>query len=144
MVAAQGLDNAVPTALMPPTELAPMSQAFYSWPKWGQYVETKGKNGEPVDLPEAQRLLDLYGEWMATADTEAQARIWREMLENHVGNQWSIGTVAGALQPVLVKAGLRNVPDRAIYSWEPTSMLGIYRIDEFYWDRTVGREALLR
>ena len=51
MVGAQGLDNAIPTALMPPTELAPMRQDNYAWPKWGQYVETKGKNGEPVDVP---------------------------------------------------------------------------------------------
>ena len=144
MVAAQGLDNAIPTALMPPTELAPMSQAFYSWPKWGQYVETKGKNGEPCDIPEAQRLIDLYREWMATGDAATQARVWREMLHNHADNQWSIGTIAGALQPVVIKAGMRNVPTRAIYSWEPTSMLGIYRMDEFYWERAMGREAQAR
>jgi peptide/nickel transport system substrate-binding protein len=144
MVAAQGLDNAVPTPVMPPTELAPMSQAFYSWPKWGQYVETKGKNGEDCDVAEARHLLQLYGEWMATGDAGAQARIWREMLHNHAENQWTIGTVAGALQPVVAKAGLRNVPERALFSWEPTSMLGIYRIDEFYWDRAAGREAALR
>jgi peptide/nickel transport system substrate-binding protein len=66
------------------------------------------------------------------------------MLHNHADNQWSIGTVTGALQPVVIKAGLRNVPTRAIYSWEPTSMLGIYRMDEFYWERAMGREAQAR
>jgi peptide/nickel transport system substrate-binding protein len=121
-----------------------MSQAFYSWPKWGQYVETKGKNGEECDLPEARRLLALYGEWMATGDAEMQARIWREMLQNHAENQWTIGTVSGALQPIVIKAGLKNVPERAVYSWEPTAMLGIYRMDEFYWDRALGREARMR
>ncbi len=144
MVAAQGLDNAVPTPLMPPTELAPKSQAFYSWPKWGQYVETKGKNGEPADLPEARQLLELYDQWMATGDPDIQARIWRAMLQNHAENQWSIGTVAGALQPVVTKAGMKNVPERALYSWEPTSMLGVYRMDEFYWERAIGREAYAR
>jgi peptide/nickel transport system substrate-binding protein len=144
MVAAQGFNNAIPTELMPPTELAPMMQEFYSWPKWGQYVETKGKNGEPCDMAEAQQLLDLYTQWMATGDLEAQARIWREMLANHAANQWSIGTVAGALQPVVIKAGMKNVPERALYSWEPTSLLGIYRMDEFYWDRAIGREAHAR
>jgi peptide/nickel transport system substrate-binding protein len=81
---------------------------------------------------------------MATGDAETQARVWREMLHNHADNQWSIGTVTGALQPVVIKAGMRNVPTRAIYSWEPTSMLGIYRMDEFYWERAMGREALAR
>jgi len=144
MVAAQGLNNAIPTPLMPPTELAPMMQEFYSWPKWGQYIETKGKNGEACDMAEARQLLELYEQWMATADPDTQARIWREMLQNHADNQWTIGTVAGALQPVVVKAGMKNVPERALYSWEPTSLLGVYRMDEFYWDRALGREARAR
>jgi peptide/nickel transport system substrate-binding protein len=143
MVAAQGIDLAVPTAAMAPTELAPMMQTFYSWPKWGQYVETKGKNGEACDMPEARRLLELYDRWMSTGDRAVQAETWREMLANHVENQWSIGTIAGALQPVVVRNGLINVPKKALYSWEPTAMLGVYRIDEFYWDKTSGKEASL-
>ena len=144
MVAAQGLDLAIPTASMPPTELAPTRQDTYSWAKWGQSFETKGQNGEPVDIPEAKRLLELYGEWMSTGDVAVQERVWREMLENHAANQWSIGTVAGALQPVVTRNGLKNVPDKAYFSWEPTALLGIYRIDEFYWDRQTGKEARLQ
>lgn len=141
MVASQGLDLAVPTAEMPPAELAPMRQDNYAWSKWGQFFETKGMSGEAIDIPEARRLADLYKAWMSTGDVARQGEIWAEMLQNHVENQWSIGTVAGALQPVIVKNGLKNVPERAVYSWEPTAMLGIYRVDEFYWDRTAGREA---
>ena len=141
MVASQGLDLAVPTAKMAPTELAPMRQDFYAWPKWGQYVETKGKNGEPVDIPEAQRLIELYKSWMSTADDAAQEAVWREMLRNHVENLWSIGTVAGALQPIVVKAGLTNLPAKALYSWEPTAFLGVYRLDEVFWDRAAGKAA---
>jgi peptide/nickel transport system substrate-binding protein len=141
MVAAQGLDNAIPTAFMPPTELAPMRQDNYAWPKWGQYVETKGKNGEAVDLPEAKRLTELYSQWMATGDKGAQQEIWREMLRNHAENQWIIGTVAGALQPIAMKNGLHGLPAKALYSWEPTAMIGIYRPDEIYWNRATGKEA---
>mgnify|MGYP006145720639 CR=1 FL=1 len=50
---------------------------------------------------------------------------WREMLKNHAENQWIIGTIAGSLQPVTAKNGLRNLPAKALYSWEPTSMLGV-------------------
>jgi peptide/nickel transport system substrate-binding protein len=144
MVAAQGLDNAVPTPIMPPTELVPMRQDVYVWPKWGQFIETKGKNGEKVDMPEAQRLLDLYESWMSTGDKEAQAKAWREILANHAENQWIIGTVAGALQPVVMKNGLKNLPPKALYSWEPTAMIGIYRADEIFWDRAMSREARLQ
>jgi peptide/nickel transport system substrate-binding protein len=143
MVAAQGLDLAVPTAVMPPSELAPIRQDSYAWAKWGQYQETRGGMGEPVEDPEAKRLLVLYHQWLATADSAEQSRIWREMLRIRAENVWSIGTVAGALQPIVIRSGLKNLPERAVYSWEPTSMLGVYRIDELFWDRPPAREAWL-
>jgi peptide/nickel transport system substrate-binding protein len=144
MSAGQGLDNAIPTPVMPPIELAPIRQDTWSWPKWGQHWETKGKNGEPVDMREAERLMELYDRWMSSSDEAEKAKVWRDMLANHAENQWIIGTVAGALQPIVVKAGLTNLPKKALYSWEPTSMLGVYRIDELYWDAAVGKEAALR
>jgi peptide/nickel transport system substrate-binding protein len=144
MVAAPGLDNAVPTPIMPPTELAPMRQDVYAWPKWGQYIETKGKNGDPVDLPEAKELLDLCDQWMSTSDEAVQEKVWRAMLRNHAEHQWTIGTVAGALQPIVVRNGLQNLPAKALYSWEPTAMIGIYRVDEIFWNRVAGKEALAR
>ena len=91
--------------MMPPTELAPMRQDNYAWPKWGQYVETEGKDGEAPDMPEAQRLIALYRPGWAPATTRPQAHVWREMLVNHAENQWSIGTVAGELQPIVVRQG---------------------------------------
>jgi len=141
MVAAQGFDNAIPTAIMPPTEFVPMRQDNYSWSKWGQYIETKGQNGEQVDIPEAKRLLDLYATWMNTSDEAVQADSWREILRNHAENQWVIGTVAGALQPIVVRNGLLGLPAKALYSFEPTAMLGIYRVDEIYWNKAAGKEA---
>ncbi len=141
MVAAQGFDNAIPTAIMPPTEFAPMRQDNYAWPRWGQYVETKGKNGEAVDIPEAKRLLELYSVWMDTGDKAVQAEAWREILRNHAENQWVIGTVGGALQPIVMRNGLRGLPEKALYSWEPTAMIGIYRPDEIHWNKAAGKEA---
>jgi peptide/nickel transport system substrate-binding protein len=72
-----------------------------------------------------------------------QQEVWRAMLKNHAENQWSIGTVSGALQPIVVKNGLTNLPAKAIYSWEPGSLIGIYRPDEMFWNRTAGKEARL-
>ncbi|MFO1147679.1 MAG: ABC transporter substrate-binding protein [Alsobacter sp.] len=132
MVASQGLDNAVPTALMPPTELAPVRQEHFCWPKWGQYFETQGKNGEAADMPEAKKLMALYAAWLRTADVEEAARLWGEMLLVHAQQQFVIGTVSGELQPIVVNSKLRNVPPKALFSWEPTSLMGIYRVDEFF------------
>jgi len=141
MVAAPGFDNAIPTAIMPPTEFVPMRQDNYSWPKWGQYVETKGMNGEAIDMPEAKRLAELYDSWMSTGDESVQVQVWREILRNHAENQWVIGTVAGALQPIVIRNGLEGLPAKALYSWEPTAMLGIYRVDQLYWNKTARKEA---
>lgn len=135
MVAAAGLDNAIPTAQMAPSELAPIRQDHYSWSKWGQYSETQGKSGDKPDLPEAQELITLYKAWADTADAEEQERIWTRMLAINAEQQFTIGTVAGQLQPIVVARAMKNIPARAIYSWEPTSLLGIYRLDQFYYAR---------
>ncbi|KAB1070310.1 ABC transporter substrate-binding protein [Methylobacterium planeticum] len=144
MVAAQGLDLAVPTAIMPPTELSPAQPDHYSWPRWSINVESHGASGEPCDVPEVQQLLDLNAQWAATGDPDAQARIWREMLMNHARNQWVIGTVAGALQPVVAGNALANVPRRALYSWDPSALIGVQRPDEFFWDQAAKRTASAR
>ncbi|CAH1669163.1 MULTISPECIES: ABC transporter substrate-binding protein [unclassified Chelatococcus] len=141
MVAGFGIDNAIPTAEMLPSELAPIFQDNFAWPKWGQYIETKGKNGEACDVKEAKRLLELYESWLSTADEGEQAKIWKEMLSNHADQQWSIGTVADALQPIILREGLKNFPTKAVYSWDPTSLVGIYRVDEMYWDKAERRVA---
>ncbi|SDQ93946.1 peptide/nickel transport system substrate-binding protein [Rhizobiales bacterium GAS191] len=132
MVAGPGLDNAIPTAEMPPAELAPVLGENYSWPLWGEYEETRGKHGEAVDLPEAKRLLDLYRQWLATSDTAEQTRVWKEMLAINAKNVFSIGTVTRELQPVVVSKRLRNVPEKALFAFEPTSYFGVYRMEEFF------------
>ena len=143
MVAAPGLDNAVPTAIMPPTDLAPLRADAYHWPAWGMARESPGR-GEPVDMPEARRLLDLYARWASTSDEAEKAAAWQEMLLSHAENQWTIGTVAGAVQPVVVRAHLRNLPDVALYSWEPTAFVGVYRLDEVFWEAPPPKQAAAR
>jgi peptide/nickel transport system substrate-binding protein len=56
------------------------------------------------------------------------------MLRNHAENQWVIGTVSGELQPIVVHSKIKNVPPKGLFSWEPTSLMGIYRVDEFFWE----------
>jgi peptide/nickel transport system substrate-binding protein len=132
MVAWYGWNNGVPTADAAPSELAPVDQANFTWPRWGQYYQTKGSAGEACDLPRAERLLELYDEWMH-ADSEAdKAAIWREMLDIHADEVFVIGTVSRAPVPVVAAETLRNVPNEAIYAWDPGAQLGVHRIDEFF------------
>ena len=144
MVAAQGLDLAVPTAIMPPTELSPAQAEHYSWPLWSLNVESHGKSGQPCDVAEVRQLLDLDRRWRDTDDAGTQASIWRAMLANHADNTWVIGTVAGALQPVVGADRLINLPKRALYSWEPNAMIGVQRLDEMFFDSGADTRAEAR
>jgi peptide/nickel transport system substrate-binding protein len=101
---------------------------------WGQFVETKGDSGERVDLPEAQKLDDLLKQWSAAADTPGREAAWREMLKIFADQVFTIGTVSGVPQPVVVSNRLRNVPEQGIYSWDPGAHFGIYKPDCFWVD----------
>ena len=127
-----GLDNALPAASMSPQDLAPTSSAQLQWPKWGEHHESLARAGQPIDLPEAARQLSLYREWL-TADSDARrVAIWAQMLEQYADQVFSIGTVNGTRQPIVVSRRLRNVPDEGLYAWEPTAHFGVYRPDTFY------------
>jgi len=130
----KGIENGLATAAMPPGEFAPTTQQQLEWPKWGQYYETKGAAGEPPSLPSAIRLKDLYEEWLAAASDEEHTRIWHDMLQIWADEVFSIGTVAGVLQPVVVNAKLRNIPEQGIYNWDPGAYFGIYKPDGFWFD----------
>ena len=130
----KGVENGLASAAMSPWEFAPTSQQQLEWPKWGQYYETKGTAGEPPDLPSAIRLKQLYEDWLAGTSDEEHAHIWEEMLGIWADEVFSIGTVAGVLQPIVVNAKLRNVPEEGIYNWDPGAYFGIYKPDGFWFD----------
>ncbi len=127
-----GWNNGIPTASSPPDELAPVDQANFSWPMWGQYWQTKGTAGEPPQIEPAKRLLALYKEWQASPDEEGQAAAWNAMLDIHADQVFAIGLVSAAPQPIIVSNRLRNVPQKAIYAWDPGAHLGVHRVDEFF------------
>jgi peptide/nickel transport system substrate-binding protein len=130
----KGVENGLASAAMPPWEFAPTTQQQLEWPKWGQYYETKGAAGEPPSLPSAIRLRDLYGEWLTAVSDEEHTRVWHDMLQIWAEEVFSIGTVAGVLQPIVVNAKLRNIPEEGIYNWDPGAYFGIYKPDGFWFD----------
>lgn len=127
-----GWDNGNPQANTPPAYLAPTDQVFFAWPKWGQYYQTHGAAGEPVDMVPARRLLELNEEWgQATTDLQ-RTNIWMEMLKIHSEQQFGIGVLSEAPQPVVVSNMLRNVPEFGVWAWDPGAHFGLHRIDEFF------------
>jgi len=127
-----GLDNAVATAEMKPHELAPTAQAQLQWPKWGQFVEEKGVVGEEPDLPEVRRLVELYKKWNISQSPSEREAIWHEMLKINADQAFTIGTVNGTRQPVVVSNDLVNVPEEGVWAFDPGGYFGRYMPDTFW------------
>jgi peptide/nickel transport system substrate-binding protein len=130
-----GLENGIPTADMAPIEFAPTSQQQLQWPKWGQYYETKGTAGEAPDTPEAEKLMELFEAWRVATSTEERREAWRQILEIYSDQVYSIALISGVMQPVAVRTTLHNVPEEAVYNWEPGAQLGVYRPDTFWFEQ---------
>lgn len=129
-----GMDNGLVTPTTVPSELAPVDQNWLQYPKWGQYVQTKGGAGEKPDMPFGEQLMALFDEWHTTSDPARREAITREMLEIQADQLTSIGTVQGVQAPIVVKNRLHNVPAEAILSWDPGGHFGVYRPDTFWVD----------
>ena len=127
-----GIDNAVPTALSSPEELAPTSRYQLQWPKWGQHFQSMSRKGKPVDLPAARKLLALNERWRVAINRFEKKVIWHDMLDLYTDQVFSIGLVNSVPQPVVISNRLRNVPKKAIYNWDPGAHFGIYRPDTFW------------
>ena len=70
---------------------------------------------------------------MAKRNEERRA-IWEDILDIHAEQQFTIGIVAAVPQVVVARSNLRNVPQKALYNWEPGSYFGMYRPDTFWFD----------
>ncbi len=129
-----GLENGIPTPDTSPQELAPTNQEHFQWPKWGQFYQTNGNAGEPIDMAIPRRLASLNESWVIAEDTETRRAIWDEMIDLYTDNVFSIGLASGVRQPVVVSNRLHNVPTDGIYNWDPGAHFGIYRPDTFWFE----------
>ncbi len=133
-----GLENGVPTAAMNPGQLAPTTDDQLQWPVWGMHYLSNGKKGEAPDVPEAAELMKLLRRWYQARDDDERADIWGEMLAIYTDQVFSIGIVNQTLQPVLRSARLRNVPEQALYGFDPTAYLGVYMPDTFWYGEEIA------
>lgn len=128
-----GLDNAVASPQMSPEELIPTSQSSLQWPQWGMYVASKGKKGEKPDLAPVVEMLESAQQWSRATTIQEQKKAWDNILNIYSDNVFSIGIVNGALQPIVVKNNIVNVPKEAIYAYSPTAYFGVYLPDTFWY-----------
>ena len=54
------------------------------------------------------------------------------ILEATADQVFSIGTVNGIRQPIVVGPKVRNVPKEGYYAWDPGGYIGLYKPDTFW------------
>jgi peptide/nickel transport system substrate-binding protein len=132
MTANAGVVTAAPTPNTSPREFAPTMRGGLQWPKWGMWVESKGKQGEKCNMESACQLLDYLEEWQNATDETGRRKAWEKILQANADEVFSIGTVNGIRQPIVVGSRVRNVPDEAYYAWDPGGYIGLYQPDTFW------------
>jgi peptide/nickel transport system substrate-binding protein len=132
MTAFAGVVTAVPTVDTSPREFAPTMQGGLQWSRWGMFVESKGRQGEKCDLPSACKLMDYLHEWETSTDPAVRRKAWEQILSTNADEVFSIGTVNGIRQPIVVAPKVRNVPKEGYYAWDPGGYIGLYQPDTFW------------
>ena len=129
-----GLENGIPGVSSIPAELAPTNKYQYHWPQWGAWYETRGKSGQPPELPAARELVELVDRWKQAIGDAERREIWHRMLDIHREQVFTIGIVNRVPHPVVVNNHLHNVPETGFYNFDPGAYFGIYRPDTFWFD----------
>src|SRR6185503_6962966 len=111
---------------------APSMEAALQRSRWGMYVESKGKQGEKCDLREPCQLLDLVHDWAKSPDEAGRRAAWNKILQINMEEVFTIGTVNGILQPIVVSPKLHNVPKEGYWAWDPGGYIGLYKPDTFW------------
>ena len=127
-----GIDNGIATPRFAPHEFVPTNEDQLNWPQWGMFHLAEGKAGQQCDLPEGQELVRLYGDWVSAENEAERTAAWKAILELSADQVFSIGIVNSVPQPVVISDRLRNVPEKAIYSWDPGGHFGVFRPDTFW------------
>lgn len=135
-----GIDNGLAAPDMDPIDLAPTNENQFNWPMFGQWVESSGKQGEKPDMPAITELMDLRQKWLSSTTRAERTEVWHDMLAIHADQVFSIGIVSGTLQPVVVSKNLHNVPEKALYAFEPGGFFGLNMPDTYWFDKDAKGE----
>jgi peptide/nickel transport system substrate-binding protein len=129
-----GIDNGIPRPNMNPSELAPTVEDQLQWPVWGLHYQSHGEQGSAPDLKEAIELVDLLKQWRRSTNEQQWTEVWKKMLGVYTDNVFSIGLVNATLLPIVTSSRLRNIPEKGLFSFNPTCYFGIYMPDIFWFE----------
>ena len=91
-----------------------------------------GRRGLLRMVSRRRKLLDYLKEWETSADAAGRRKAWDKILATNADEVFSIGTVNGIRQPIVVGPKVRNVPKEGYYAWDPGGYIGLYQPDTFW------------
>src|SRR3546814_14917701 len=103
-----GSENGIPTPLSSPQEFVPIHQMSLQWPTWGQYAETNGNSGQPVDMPQAEKLLEPYDQWQLAQSREQKVPAGPQILAIQPQQNYNTRHIPTVAPPDSVAPHLRH------------------------------------
>jgi peptide/nickel transport system substrate-binding protein len=123
---AEGAMHANPERFRPP-----YGGGAVAYPWWTWYTSGGESGEEPPEL--IKDLYDKLDEWQQLLPgTQRYEELGKEILTINLENMFKIGTTGMVTFPVLVKNGLENVPEEAIWGWD-FRYFNPYRGDQWFW-----------
>ena len=89
--------------------------------------------GEPVDMEKPKQLLALYDKWIDAKSPEVKIEAWREILEIHAEEGYTIGLVGEVPAVMLVKNGFRNFVEDMPYG-DTTGGWTFLNAEQYTWE----------
>lgn len=138
--------------LLEPRMLVP-SSAYSDWARgyalWylrgGLYGDPEAEEPGAIEPPEGssyRRTMEVYDATKAATSLEDQVRIFRENLLLAAENLWTIAVSNSPPRIVPLKDIVKNVPDRAVYSWDFISP-GNTGIETYYFSENLDSPGAL-
>lgn len=111
-----------PRMFVPSSTYSDWARGYALWYlRGGLYGDPEADEPGSIEPPEDsiyRRTMEVYDETKTTLGLENQVEIFRENLLLAADNLWTISISNAPPRIVPIKKTVRNVPDRAVYSWD--------------------------
>jgi peptide/nickel transport system substrate-binding protein len=107
-----------------PRRFAPTTRGGLHWPKWGMYIESQGSRARSATCSPPAGFWTILEEWQNATDEAERRKAWDQILAANADEVFTIGTVNGIRQPIVVGPEGAHVPKEGYYAWDPGGYIG--------------------
>jgi peptide/nickel transport system substrate-binding protein len=101
---------------------------------WWRWYNTGGKSGTepPAEVKQFYALCEKFQ--AVPFGTEEYRRVGKELVTLHLNALWHVGIFGNMPKPTIIKAGLRNTPEKGLRMYAGYRFWMIYNGDQWYWE----------